>query len=585
MRSCGLLVGILALTACRRPGPAQPLAAEAPDTTALVREVPGFLRSSGVPGLSMAVVREGRVVWAEAFGTLGDSAQTPVDSATVFEAASLSKPVFAYLVLRLADRGVLDLDRPLADVLEYPRLAHDGRARRITARMVLSHSSGLPNWGGEELTLQFEPGSAYGYSGEAFVYLQKAIEHATGQSLEALARHEVFEPLGMTRSSYVWQERFEANAASAKDWLWRIAPIDHWVDPSAAYTLLTTAPDYARFVAAVLTGRGLSPVTWQAFLTPGRETSPGSAMALGVRVENGPNGRIFYHSGNNGRRFTCYMTGDVGRGTGFVYFTNASNGTSLVEALAGPVFPGSHSRHRAEYDRFDDPRLVAIRSIQQAAVQAGTDSARAQLRRVRADSSAHLALDDVLGLGEFFAQRGLTPLAIEVLEQATADTPTSGAARLALGRAQEVAGRLEQALASYRLAQTLGADREETGRLIRWVEERRAARARPVTVDPRTLARYPGRYAERRITLREGRLFYSTGAYPASPLTAMTDRLFEVAAEPTARVRFDDAGSGHAARIVVLYRDGTADQATRGNEPRRSVTSEERARRGGGGRR
>src|SRR6185436_5993237 len=136
MRSCALLVGILALTACRRPGPAHPLAAEAPDTAALAREVPGFLRSSGVPGLSMAVVREGRVVWAGAFGTRGDSAQTPVDSATVFEAASLSKPVFAYLVLRLADRGVLDLDRPLADVLEYPRLAHDGRARRITARMV-----------------------------------------------------------------------------------------------------------------------------------------------------------------------------------------------------------------------------------------------------------------------------------------------------------------------------------------------------------------------------------------------------------------------------------------------------------------
>ena len=79
--------------------------------------------------------------------------------------------------------------------------------------MVLSHGTGLPNWGGEQLTLQFEPGTAYGYSGEGFVYLQKAIERATGQSLEALARREVFEPLGMTRSSYIWQERFEGNAA------------------------------------------------------------------------------------------------------------------------------------------------------------------------------------------------------------------------------------------------------------------------------------------------------------------------------------------------------------------------------------
>jgi CubicO group peptidase (beta-lactamase class C family) len=572
MRAGALLVGLLGLTSCGRAGQAQRPTATGPDTATLAREIPRFLRISGVPGLSMAVVRNGRVAWARAFGTRDDSAHTPVDTATVFEAASLSKPVFAYLVLRLADRGELDLDRPLAGMFEYPRLGQDRQARRITARMVLSHGTGLPNWGGEQLTLQFEPGTAYGYSGEGFVYLQKAIEHATGHSLEALARQEVFEPLGMTRSSYVWRERFEVNAAYAKDWLWRVAPIDRWVEPNAAYTLLTTAPDYARFVAAVLTGRGLSPAMRQAFLRPVRETSPGTAMALGVRVEIGSDSGIFYHSGNNGRRFTCYMTGDVVRGTGFVYFTNASNGTSLVEALAGPVFPGVPSRHRAEYDRFDDPRLMAIRSIQAAAVDTGPEAARARLRRVRADSSVHLSLDDVLALGEFFAGRGLAPLSLEVLEQAVADTPGSGPARLSLGRAQEIAGRLDLALGSYRRAQSLGADRQETGRLIAWVDERLAVRARPVAVNPRTLARYPGRYAERRITMQDGRLFYSGGAYPASPLTPMTERLFEVASEPTTRVRFDDVGSGRAGRITVLYSDGTADEAIRVNQPRRNVS-------------
>jgi hypothetical protein len=261
------------------------------------------------------------------------------------------------------------------------------------------------------------------------------------------------------------------------------------------------------------------------------------------------------------------MTGDVGRGTGFVYFTNASNGTSLVEALAGLVSPGVPSRHRAEYDRFDDPRLVAIRSIQQAAVDTGPDAARAQLRRVRADSSVHLSLDDVLALGEFFAGRGLAPLSLEVVEQVVADTPGSGPARLSLGRAQEMDGRLDLALGSYRRAQALGADRQETVRLIAWVEERLAARPRPIAVDAHTLARYAGRYAERRVTMRDGRLFYSGGTYPASPLTPMTERLFEVAAEPTARVRFDDIGSGPAGRITVLYSDGTVDQAIRVTQP------------------
>ena len=239
------------------------------------RAIPGLMRVSDVPGLSMAVVQNGRVIWAGAFGTVNDSARTPLDAETIFEAASLSKPVFAYIVLRLVDRGEFDLDRPLFEMLAYPRLAHDERYKRITARMVLSHGTGLPNWGGEKLTLQFDPGTAYGYSGEGFVFLQKVIEHVTGRSLDELARREVFQPLGMTRSSFVWQERFAGNAAYAKDWLWNVAPVNRYAEANAAASLLTTATDYARFVAAVLTGRGLSPGRWREFLTPVRRDEPG----------------------------------------------------------------------------------------------------------------------------------------------------------------------------------------------------------------------------------------------------------------------------------------------------------------------
>ena len=141
-------------------------------------------------------------------------------------------------------------------MLEYPRLAHDARYRRITARMVLSHGTGLPNWGGETLAVGFEPGTAYGYSGEGFLYLQKVVERVTGRSLDELARQEVFEPLGMTRSGYVWHDRFAGHAAYARDWLWNVATVNHYTDgeANAAASLLTTAPDYARFVAAVMTG-------------------------------------------------------------------------------------------------------------------------------------------------------------------------------------------------------------------------------------------------------------------------------------------------------------------------------------------
>lgn len=138
---------LVALFALAAPVSAMPIPQQ-PDTAALARDIPRIMRISDVPGLSIAVVQNGRVIWTGAFGTLNDSAKTPVDAGTIFEAASLSKPVFAYIVLRLAERGEFDLDRPLFEMLAYPRVAHAERYKRITARMVLSHGTGLPNWGG-----------------------------------------------------------------------------------------------------------------------------------------------------------------------------------------------------------------------------------------------------------------------------------------------------------------------------------------------------------------------------------------------------------------------------------------------------
>lgn len=567
------LVALVAVAACgpsatmKPPWPAPvptAITARPPDTAALTRDIPRLIAVSDVPGLSMAVVRNGRVIWTGAFGTVDDSAKTPLNTKTIFEAASLSKPVFAYLVLRLADRGELDLDRPLFEMLEYPRVAHDERYKRITARIVLSHGTGLPNWGGERLTLQFDPGTAYGYSGEGFVFLQKVIERVTGKSLEELARREVFRPLGMTRSHFVWQKRYAGNVAYAKDWLWNVAPVNRYTEANAAYTLLTTATDYARFVAAVLTGRGLSPKAWSEYLTPVRETSPGVSIGLGIRVEDGPAGRRFYHSGNNGRRFTSYMTGDFATGLGLVYFASAYNGTSLVDALASPVLGDEHQpRHRADYERYDDPRLLALRSVQRAAVDSGADAARERFRAVRTGPDARLSLDDMLELGAFLAGRGLAPLSLEVLETAVADAPDSARAHLELGRALESAGNLEPAIESYRRASTLEPGNDDAQRQIEWAEARVAARAQPSAVPLRTLESYAGQYQERRVTMRDGRLYYKHGEDPESPLTGMAADLFEVEAEPTLRIRFVGDGERPAAKLVGIYSDGTTDESVR----------------------
>lgn len=570
-----LLLVPLALAACGPQSASNQASAEAgpaaprhpsrqPDTVALARDIPRLLEVSGIPGLSIAVVQDGRVSWTGAFGTVNDSARTPLNPETIFEAASLSKPVFAYTVLRLADRGEFDLDRPLYEMLEYPRIAHDARYKRITARMVLTHSTGLPNWGGAKLTLAFDPGTDYGYSGEAFVYLQKVVERVTGRSLDELARREVFEPLGMKRSAYVWQERFAGNVAYAKDWFWHVAPVNQYAEGNAAASLLTTAGDYAQFVAAVLTGRGLSPAMWKAFLTPMRETSPGISIGLGIRIEDGPAGRTFYHSGNNGRRFTCYMTGDLAQGTGFVFFTNASNGTSLVAALAEPILGNDPpSRHRAGYDRYDDPHLLAFQSVQRAAVEGGADAARERLRAISADPSTRPSPDEILQLGAFFAGRRLAPLSIEVLERAVAEGPNSARAHLALGRALEAAGKLEAAIGSYRRALALDSTSGDPQRQVQWAEERLAARARPVVVPASALGRYAGRYQDQVVALRGGRLYYKGGVKPESPLAPMANDLFEVEADPTTRIQFVGNGTTPAAKLVAIYSDGTMDEAAR----------------------
>ncbi len=136
-----------------------------------------------VPGLSIALVRDARVVWRRGFGVADRASGKPVDTGTVFAAQSTSKPVFAYTVLKLCEKGVLDLDSPLTKYTPERVLAGDARLDLITARHVLSHTSGFQNWrsGTEPLEIHFAPGERWLYSGEGYSYLQSVVTHLTGR--------------------------------------------------------------------------------------------------------------------------------------------------------------------------------------------------------------------------------------------------------------------------------------------------------------------------------------------------------------------------------------------------------------------
>ena len=228
------------------------------------------LERNGMPSASIAVVDGDGIRYMRAFGTQEGSPRDLANEATVFRAASLSKPVFAYLVMLLVADGRIDLDTPLQEYLpkplsEYPDyadLAGDERTGKLTARLALTHQGGFPNWRWQQpdrrLRFLFSPGERFSYSGEGYGCLQFVLEQLTGKDFEDLSRERIFVPLGMRHTSWVWQDGFDSNLAFDR------RPIDEFFGPgfleraNAAGSLLTTASDYARFLGAVLAGIGLS---------------------------------------------------------------------------------------------------------------------------------------------------------------------------------------------------------------------------------------------------------------------------------------------------------------------------------------
>ena len=220
-----------------------------------------LLKAAEVTGAAIAVIDHGKIAYENAYGFRDQERKLPLTVDSVMSAASISKPAFAYLVMELVDEGILDLDKPINQYLpkplpQYPRyadLADDPRYKRITARMLLSHTAGFPNWRWLEpdrkLRIHFEPGSRFAYSGEGIDLLQLIVETVTNRPLDDLMQEKVFRPFGMTRTSMVWQERFASDFANGYDEYGRSLGPHQWKHADGAGSMLTTVSDLARFTA------------------------------------------------------------------------------------------------------------------------------------------------------------------------------------------------------------------------------------------------------------------------------------------------------------------------------------------------
>jgi len=304
--------------------------------------VPQLQKRFHVPGVAMAMVRNGEIIWSGEFGVLNGQTREPVTATTRFEAASMSKPVFAYGAMKLVEAGKLDLDRPLVDYLNEPYLKGDDRHKKITARMVLSHRSGFPNWrkGGYSTKTQppapgFEPGTKQGYSGEGFTLLQKAVEEITAQTLDEFTTGHILQPIGLGDSRFVWDNSAQIAAAHNDDGSLRRATPRYLIGNSA-YSMFTTATDYAKFLIEMMkedrsAAHSLSAGSLETMLTSHSNPEDKRNFALSWVIRPKPQSGYSHTGSNSG--FRCGSWFDPDRNIGLVIMTNSVGGEQLRDRL------------------------------------------------------------------------------------------------------------------------------------------------------------------------------------------------------------------------------------------------------------
>lgn len=360
-----------------------------PPSNAFLEKLPLLMEVAEVPGVAMSVVRDNRIVWGHNAGVADIKTQRPVSGETLWPAASLGKPVFAFAVLRLVDARKIDLDTPLVTYL--PGYAPDDpKANSITARHVLSHSSGLPNWRRAESELlvpEFQPGSRFRYSGEGYFYLQRVIEHLTGTGFEQFMEQSVLTPLGMTSSTYSWRSDIASRVVAGHDRgqsypifsqklgdqlleeaQWQGRPLasfttedilavlqktmpaprtlPNYLIPNAASSLITAPADYANYLIALLAGGGsklgLQPATLDAMLVPQVRINDALSWGLGVGLEGkslttgarteAETTRYIWHWGDNGLWKNFVLAHPATR-SAIVIFTNGSRGLQVAQRV------------------------------------------------------------------------------------------------------------------------------------------------------------------------------------------------------------------------------------------------------------
>lgn len=304
--------------------------------------------SLSIKGVSIAIINNGEIVYNNEFGIKNQYSQKPIEKNTLFEAASLSKPLFSFFSLKLIQDNKMELDTPLFKYFPNPDIEYDDRYKSITSRMVLSHSTGFPNWRwqnkNQKLDIKFQPGTKFSYSGEAYEYLKATIAEINGiplTELDSLFIKEVIEPLGLSHLYYEFTPYVVENIASGHEN--DKVVYDSWMDRNsmqAAGGLYTNSKSYANFLISLMNEKLLTEKYFDELLkkqinVPDDDNLAKSGVreySLGFGIKPSNYGNLYMHGGNNWG-FTSGFAINLKHKHGFVFFTNSDQVNNLAPEL------------------------------------------------------------------------------------------------------------------------------------------------------------------------------------------------------------------------------------------------------------
>jgi CubicO group peptidase (beta-lactamase class C family) len=471
------------------------------EVSKVVNELMG---AANVTGLCLAILNENEPVYLKTFGYKNSEKNELLDENSIILGASFSKVVFAYVVMQLVQEGVLELDKPLYTYLdkplpeydEYKDLATDDQWKLLTVRTCLSHTTGFPNLrninprGNGKLEFFFKPGIRYAYSGEGISLLQFVVEHITKKGLEELAAERVFKPLGMDRTSFVWQDRFEDNFADGHDIIgYPMSYIGRWTHANGGGSLLTSIMDYAKFVGAMMQGIGLDKSVWQTMLSPSirikskhqfptlsdeitdQYDSIELSYGLGWGLFSSEYGKAFFKEGH-GPGWQNYNVNFLDQKTSIIIMSNSDNGEkifkNLLEKVIGDTITPWEWEGYVPYNLIK-PMPIGVYLYDIILFQ-DVDKAIETYRRISLSPVKNSFIfdeDQLNSLGYQMIKENKLQEAVKLFELNVEEYPESANAYDSRGEAYMKNGQIELAIASYERSLELNPENDNAREMLK----------------------------------------------------------------------------------------------------------------------